>query len=432
MKIENFVDKMHRLYSETEEFKPTTITFQVCDYCNLKCSYCYEVNKQNNSMPFEVAKTFIDELLENSPKTISYVNSYDRTSVVLEFIGGEPFLKIDLIDEITDYFISKAIELHHPWALRYMISITSNGTLYFDPKVQEYIKKNRRNLSLSISVDGNKQLHDMCRVDANGNGSYDKAIAAVKHYMEYWHGNMGTKLTLAPANIEYAYDALKDLYTFGYDDAHFNCAFEEGWTPEHAKIYYEQMKRFSDWMIENDMVEKYHPFEFNPEFGHPTDPENTKNWCGSTKYMLALDWRGDIYPCIRFMDSSLGNKQIPYCIGNIYDGIEYDDCTRCRVDCLNKVTRKTSSTDECFNCPISTGCANCNGYAYEVNGTPNSRTTYHCIMVKARSLFNCYLWNTYYRKKGISKRYKLDCPKEWALEIIDESEYNMLLSLSKE
>jgi sulfatase maturation enzyme AslB (radical SAM superfamily) len=33
---------------------------------------------------------------------------------------------------------------------------------------------------MGISIDGNKQLHDTCRVDINGNGSYDIAIASVK------------------------------------------------------------------------------------------------------------------------------------------------------------------------------------------------------------------------------------------------------------
>ena len=55
--------------------------------------------------------------------------------MVIEFIGGEPFLEIDLIDKITDYFINKLIKLNHPWATRYRISICSNGILYFEPKV---------------------------------------------------------------------------------------------------------------------------------------------------------------------------------------------------------------------------------------------------------------------------------------------------------
>jgi radical SAM protein with 4Fe4S-binding SPASM domain len=37
--------------------------------------------------------------------------------------------------------------------------------------------------------------------------------------------------------------------------------------------------------------------------------------------MIAVDYKGDIYPCIRYMESSLGNSAPPIIIGNVYDGI---------------------------------------------------------------------------------------------------------------
>jgi sulfatase maturation enzyme AslB (radical SAM superfamily) len=66
-------------------------------------------------------------------------------------------------------------------------------------------------LSFSVSIDGNKQLHDACRVFPDGSGSYDKAIAAVRHYVDVLHGTMGSKMTLAPANIAYTFEAVKGL-----------------------------------------------------------------------------------------------------------------------------------------------------------------------------------------------------------------------------
>jgi sulfatase maturation enzyme AslB (radical SAM superfamily) len=41
---------------------------------------------------------------------------------------------------------------------------------------------------MSVTIDGVKEIHDLCRVDAAGNGSYDKAVAASKHYFETYHG----------------------------------------------------------------------------------------------------------------------------------------------------------------------------------------------------------------------------------------------------
>lgn len=103
-----------------------------------------------------------------------------------------------------------------------------------------------------------------------------------------------------------------------------------------------------------------------------------------------------------------------------------------RINCMAKIDRRTQSTDECFYCPIAAGCSNCSGYDYQVNGTPDSKATYICVMHKARALGNLYFWNKYYRKNNMNKRMKNYVPDEWALEIISESELNMLKELERE
>jgi hypothetical protein len=52
-------------------------------------------------------------------------------------------------------------------------------------------------------------------------------------------------------------------------------------------------------------------------------------------------------------------------------------------------------------------------------------------MHKARSLANVCRWNKYYKKNKIDKKFKMNCPEEWVLNIISENEYNILLNLSK-
>jgi radical SAM peptide maturase (CXXX-repeat target family) len=216
---EQFQDRLARLFPNETLFPSTkvigdgkklarTVTFQVTDACNLRCTYCYQINKQTHRMSFEVAKKFFDMIIEATPEDNEYINPENSPGLIMEFIGGEPFLEIELIDKICDYAIGRMLELQHPWANRFMISICSNGVLYFDPKVQEFITKHREYLSFSISIDGNKQLHDSCRVFPDGSGSYDIAIRGVKHYREFHHGYMGSKMTLAPSNIKYAYDAV--------------------------------------------------------------------------------------------------------------------------------------------------------------------------------------------------------------------------------
>ena len=144
-----------------------------------------------------------------------------------------------------------------------------------------------------------------------------------------------------------------------------------------------------------------------------------------------MDPDGYLYPCIRYMESSLGDKRPPLRIGHVDEGVAQTECTKQCIDCLNSITRRSQSTDECYDCPISAGCAWCSAYNYEIFGTPNKRVTFNCCMHKARSLANVYFWNTYYIKHDIDKIFTMHCPKEWALEIISEQEYNMLKSLEE-
>ena len=60
-------------------------------------------------MPFEIAKEFIDLLVENSEKINKYVDTTSSTAAIINYIGGEPFLEIDLMEQITEYFVKKII-----------------------------------------------------------------------------------------------------------------------------------------------------------------------------------------------------------------------------------------------------------------------------------------------------------------------------------
>ena len=136
--------------------------------------------------------------------------------------------------------------------------------------------------------------------------------------------------------------------------------------------------------------------------------------------MLAMDYKGDMYPCIRYMENSVGNNQEPYIIGNLKEGINCNPEHCARVDCMAKIDRRTQSTDECFYCPIASGCAWCSGYNYEIFGTPDKRATFICVMHKARVMAAHY----YFRKKSIERT--LNIPEEWAVPIIGKEEYERL------
>lgn len=423
-KGESYVDMMSRLFNGK---LVKSVTFAVTDACSLRCTYCYQKEKGNHSMSFETAKKMVDLLLDGKAS----ITPENSSGIILDFIGGEPLLEIRLISDICDYFVEQMILRQHPWATRFMFSICTNGVAYFDPEVQKYLRRYAGRVSLSITVDGDKELHDSCRVFPDGSGSYDRAMAAVEHYRDVLGGFVGSKMTICPENIRYTARAVQSILENGYRVLNLNCVYEEGWTPEHAAILYHELKAIADFIFERKLLDEVHLSIFSEIFFRPKKEDDLENWCGGTGKMLAVDYTGAIYPCVRYMPNSLCGEAEPYVIGHVDTGM-LCNCEQCeRMELLKRIDRRTQSTDECFYCPIAAGCSWCSAYNYQKFGTPDRRATFICEMHKARALANLYFWNRKYILSGSSQRMENHVPREWAVPIVGEDEYQMLLQLSE-
>lgn len=398
--LETFIDQQEKLYPG---ISIKNITLQVTEDCCLNCSYCYQNHKTHKKMSFETAKIFIDKLLNNE---ISDISTENTGGVILDFIGGEPLMEIKLITQIWEYFIFNIISKQHPWRNHIRGSLCTNGILYFSNDVQNFLRKYGNMFSITISIDGNKKLHDSCRKDFSGNGSYDRAIAAVHHYRKHYNQTISTKMTLSPENISYTFDAVINLINEKYDNILLNCVYEKGWSWEHSKILYQEMIKIADYLIDNNLYDKIYISLFEEEYFKPMEETDNDNWCGGVNNkMFALDPDGNYFTCIRYMGSSLNGKQKPLKIGSNSEGyLSTPEFIKTNQMLIN-VTRRSQSTDECFWCPIAKGCAWCSAYNYEEFGTVDKRTTYICVMHKARAYANFYYWNKLYQKLNINKHF---------------------------
>lgn len=415
-----------RLYPE-ENKESKEITLQVTDGCNMACTYCYQHNKAHHQISLSDIKTFIDKLLNNEYPEVSTKNTGE---IYISFIGGEPFLAIDLINDTWEYLLKRLIKLNHPWLFHTRFSICTNGLLYTTPKVQAFMQKYHRFGEVTFSIDGNKQLHDACRVDLGNNGTYDRAVTAMQNYVKLSGAMPSTKMTLSPDNIAFTKDAIVNLINLGYKHIYLNCIFEEGWNYFHARILYNQLKELSDYLIDNNLYKFIYISMFDDANSFkPLPEEQNDNFCGGVAgKALAIDWQGKFFPCLRYMESSLNGKQEPLDYGDIWGGYLCTKEQQEHYELLSNITRRSQSTDKCFYCPIAAGCGWCSGYCYERNGTPNKRTTFTCEMHQARALANFYYWNKIYQKEKIDKKFINYVPKDWALNIIDEKEWEEIFN----
>lgn len=357
----NYSDLIGRLYPyeghlDHEEALTRHITFQVTDDCPCSCTYCYQGHKGHRMMSKEVAKRGVDLLFEMYDRDEGTFINKKTKAIVLDFIGGEPLMNIEIIDFICEYFMTQCLIRNHPWLYTWRASMISNGALYFDPRVQKYLQKFKGFVSFGITIDGPKEVHDACRVYHDGTGNFDDAYAAMVHYRDNFDPEPDTKVTLSPENIHNMNKIVQFFREQGAKLIHANCAFEPEYTVEHAQVFYRELKKMADSLLE--MHDETYISLFQDDDFCPLPEDYNENWCGGTGGMLAFDPDGLAYPCLRYMPTSLGPGIKPLICGSV-DGIFEEPDHKTLKDYLDSITRRSQSTDECWNCPIAKGCAWC-------------------------------------------------------------------------
>ena len=384
-----------------QEGRAKYITFIVTKDCQLACKYCYLVGKNmKERMSWEVAKAFVDYVLDNEKDP-----NFTSESVVWDFIGGEPFLEIELIDKICDYIKAELFRRNHHWANSFRFSFSTNGINYHEKAIQDFIKKNREYLSIGITIDGTEKKHDLNRVyKITENGSYKDVVKNIPLWLEQFP-NGGTKVTVSSADIPYITESVLHLYSLGIHDVNINVVFEDVWQEGDDLKLEEQLMQLADTIIDGGYYQDYACSFFSEHIGKPKDPERENgNWCGAG-WMLSVDATGNLYPCTRFAQYSLRDKE-PWIIGNIKDGIDKN-----KLRPFLTLDRTTQSKPECITCEVASGCAWCQGENYDAAKTHTifERATAICKMHKARVRANNYYWNKLYRKlelEGLREQYE--------------------------
>lgn len=235
------------------ESRTKNITFIVTKDCQLACKYCYLVGKnESERMEWKIAKAAIDYILIHE-------DYFKDDSVVWDFIGGEPFLEIDLVDKICDYIKTEMFRLNHKWFNSYRFSFSTNGINYDSEKVQRYIEKNREHLSIGITIDGTKRKHDLNRIwkgSGPERGSYDDVVRNIPLWLSQFPDG-ATKVTISSADIPYIRESVLHLYSLGIKEVNINVVFENVWKEGDDKLFEKQLIELADEIINHGYYEDH-------------------------------------------------------------------------------------------------------------------------------------------------------------------------------
>ena len=138
--------------------------------CNLDCRYCYYLSKEELlgrrngwRMSDETLGAFVRQ----------YIAGQNCREVIFSWQGGEPtLLGLEFFRNVI------ALERRHcPAHVRCENDLQTNGTL-LDEAWCEFLREN--GFLVGLSIDGPRELHDACRRDRRGGGTFDRVLHAAR------------------------------------------------------------------------------------------------------------------------------------------------------------------------------------------------------------------------------------------------------------
>ena len=158
--------------------------------CNLRCSYCYYLEK--SGLYQGSSQLMGDETLELFIK--EYIESQTIPEVMFIWHGGEPLLR-------PIAFYQRVLELQQRYAdgRRVDNCIQTNATLITD-EWGKFLSKN--NFLVGVSIDGPQQMHDALRITQQRESSFRDVIRGIRILTKY-HIEWNAMATVNAGNVEH-------------------------------------------------------------------------------------------------------------------------------------------------------------------------------------------------------------------------------------
>jgi uncharacterized protein len=142
------------------------VILQSTGFCNINCSYCYLPDRANSRQAMDLPT--VAEVAR-----LIFTSNLFKRDLDIVWHAGEPLA-------LNPAYYRKAIEIIEtakPPDLTVHYGIQTNGTLINDAWI-DLFKEHK--ITVGISLDGPRDLHDRYRKYRNGSGSYDRVVAGIR------------------------------------------------------------------------------------------------------------------------------------------------------------------------------------------------------------------------------------------------------------
>lgn len=324
--IEEALEELHTLMAAKELFAPDidvpptfaetglvkSMCLMVAHDCNLRCKYCFgdtgEYGGGRQLMTKEVGEAAIDYIIAGSGS---------RIHCEVDFFGGEPLVNMPVVEHVTAYVRRRERET----GKKFKLTLTTNGLL-LNEKNQKFLDDN--NISLVLSLDGRREVHDRMRPDAAGRGTYDRILPNFQRTVADRGGNnYYLRGTYTKYDLDFTDDVLA-MHDAGFDvlsmepvvakDAPY--AIEEEDLP---RIYAEYDRLAAAYMERHRAGHGFFFFHFNMDLSNGPCVAKRLSGCGAGHEYYAVAANGDLYPCHQFV----GRDR--YRLGSVFTGVTSPD-----------------------------------------------------------------------------------------------------------
>ncbi|HZP03470.1 MAG TPA: anaerobic sulfatase maturase [Terracidiphilus sp.] len=289
--------------------------------CNLDCTYCYYLEKENLYMGSGRDFRMSSDVLENYVR--QYIETHPLPTIQFAWQGGEPTL-------LGVAFFERVIELQKKYANGKTIenALQTNGTL-LDDKWGDFFARN--GFLIGLSIDGPEELHDAYRVDKGGQPTFARVMRGLKILKK--HGVEFNTLTVINRKNSYRpNEVYRFLKQVGSKHLQFIPVVEQVASEPDAnglvllKPYARQQTEVSDWSVEplqfgrflQQIFDSWVIQDVGRVFVQIFDVA-LESWYGVPQSLcvfapecgraLAIEHNGDLYSCDHFVypENKLGN-----------------------------------------------------------------------------------------------------------------------------
>lgn len=317
------LEELHYLIDEKQLFTPEinvpptfkskglvkSLCLMVAQDCNLRCKYCFgdggSYGGERAIMSPEVGKAAVDFIINSCGP---------RKHCEIDFFGGEPLMNMKTVKAVTEYVRQREKET----GKQFKLTLTTNGMLLNDATIQWL---NDNNISLVLSTDGRKEVHDNMRPDCGGHGTYDKVMKNFKKFVDSRNGqNYYMRATYTKENMDFTEDVLS------MHDEGFQILSDEpvvlkdnplGFTEEDLPRIREEYDRLTEAYLKRHREGNgFFFFHFNVDLSNGPCVAKRLAGCGAGHEYFAVAENGDLYPCHQFVGRG------KYKLGSVFEGVQ--------------------------------------------------------------------------------------------------------------